>query len=296
MADAAPMGRRTVRSRLISVGLLLVAGSVVNVVVAIACSLWGSARGWGVVTMAQGGTAIGSPSRGDSLFRLDRVPDEWTKTSPHAGYSLMAIRRASGFGVEQTRIDVINSAWSETSRCGRVFVIECGWPFVALGAEALKEGTVSLGNPPQAPEFPFSLELDTGVEVTWHWAFMAPEFVDPDGTGYGWGDPLPRVVPLRVLPVGFALGTVFWSGVIAGPGALFRLARRRRRQRRGVCAGCGYEVGELASCPECGVRRHSTRPRTRARPRSTFRCGAPPPLVSMSTGHSLNSSGHASQR
>ena len=62
------------------------------------------------------------------------------------------------------------------------------------------------------------------------------------------------LIPIRpwVLPLAFnsaAWGTA-WFFVLAGTGAI----RRRRRVRRGHCAGCGYDLAGLQceSCPECG--------------------------------------------
>jgi hypothetical protein len=51
---------------------------------------------------------------------------------------------------------------------------------------------------------------------------------------------------------GFALNTVFYGAIVfvlwTEPG----FVRRRRRRRRGLCAGCGYELKGLERCPECG--------------------------------------------
>ncbi len=66
---------------------------------------------------------------------------------------------------------------------------------------------------------------------------------------------------LAYLPIwpGFAVNTFFYAGivwlVIPGPFALRRLIRQRRRQRRGLCPACGYDLrhAEHEACPECGV-------------------------------------------
>ncbi len=68
-----------------------------------------------------------------------------------------------------------------------------------------------------------------------------------DGLSLG-GQALPR----RVLPVRFAINTLFYAGVLwllfAAPFAL----RRRRRIKRGLCPACGYQIGTSEVCTECG--------------------------------------------
>jgi hypothetical protein len=64
-----------------------------------------------------------------------------------------------------------------------------------------------------------------------------------------------RVLPLEPLPVGFAVNTALfalaWWVVVAAPSRL----RRSIRIRRGLCAGCGYNLaaGGQTVCPECGA-------------------------------------------
>ena len=58
-----------------------------------------------------------------------------------------------------------------------------------------------------------------------------------------------------VVPVGFALNTLFYGAVVwcffwFAP----RTLRRHLRARRGLCPTCGYPVGEAAVCSECGAR------------------------------------------
>lgn len=66
----------------------------------------------------------------------------------------------------------------------------------------------------------------------------------------------PLLLPLRPMPVEFAVNTAayasgFWL-VVCGPG----LVRRVVRRRRGLCAACGYAVGHAPGmsdvCSECG--------------------------------------------
>jgi hypothetical protein len=58
--------------------------------------------------------------------------------------------------------------------------------------------------------------------------------------------------PLGIVWPGFAINTLFCTGVLwllfAAPFAL----RRWRRIKRGLCPACAYPVGESATCTECG--------------------------------------------
>jgi hypothetical protein len=61
-----------------------------------------------------------------------------------------------------------------------------------------------------------------------------------------------RVLPWRVLGWGtmgnLAVYSIGFLVLIAGPGTVRTMARRRGRR----CEGCGYPVGGLMICPECG--------------------------------------------
>lgn len=63
-------------------------------------------------------------------------------------------------------------------------------------------------------------------------------------------------VPVRPLAIGMIANTMLYSTLVAlvvlAPGAW----RVWRRERRGSCVGCGYDLaglGEGACCPECGA-------------------------------------------
>ncbi len=61
-----------------------------------------------------------------------------------------------------------------------------------------------------------------------------------------------RVLPLRPLPLGFAINTIFYATLlwllIPGPFVL----RRFLRVRRGLCPTCAYPMGASSVCTECG--------------------------------------------
>jgi len=64
-----------------------------------------------------------------------------------------------------------------------------------------------------------------------------------------------RILPYRIIARGFAINSSFYAALlwvlICGPFALRRLIRARR----GLCPGCGYDLGhaEHRGCPECGA-------------------------------------------
>ncbi len=59
-------------------------------------------------------------------------------------------------------------------------------------------------------------------------------------------------LPLRPIFPGFYINTILWAVLvwltILGPGQF----KRWNRKRLGKCIACGYEIADLATCPECG--------------------------------------------
>ncbi|MFO0828724.1 MAG: hypothetical protein U0572_11335 [Phycisphaerales bacterium] len=64
--------------------------------------------------------------------------------------------------------------------------------------------------------------------------------------------PRELLIPFGVLGAGFAADTAIFGCSIAILVALPGQLRARRRRRHDRCAACGYQVGPLARCPECG--------------------------------------------
>src|SRR5687768_16452952 len=76
--------------------------------------------------------------------------------------------------------------------------------------------------------------------------------------------PLPNREPLRPLTDSDRLGSLISSAACFAGSVLFfgyfflvcfRRSRELRRQTRGACAHCGYDLREITShrCPECGT-------------------------------------------
>jgi hypothetical protein len=67
------------------------------------------------------------------------------------------------------------------------------------------------------------------------------------------------VLPLVPRPLGFAVNSAFYGllvfAMIAVFVFVFRPFRRAAWRAKGLCGGCGYEIGDLMVCPECGAGR-----------------------------------------
>lgn len=64
-------------------------------------------------------------------------------------------------------------------------------------------------------------------------------------------------IPVNIWGMETLVNTVFYTSLSVLGFRLFVRARGAWRRGRGHCSGCGYAVGELAVCPECGAARSS---------------------------------------
>ncbi len=60
-------------------------------------------------------------------------------------------------------------------------------------------------------------------------------------------------LPLRPLPLGLLINTLFYAALFAFVMEAFAAFRTRRRARRSLCTRCKYPVRGLITCPECGT-------------------------------------------
>lgn len=142
-------------------------------------------------------------------------------------------RFASGYPCVPRKIPLAGNAPPETVTVNR---IAAGWPLRALGGAEIGLLTPTKGR--------FRVWV-----WRYHAVFVTPRIISPEA----W------MIPLRVLPAGFAADTVVFSILaflaFGAPGAA-RIAQKRWRGLRGRCASCSYDLRGLSSksrCPECGV-------------------------------------------
>lgn len=138
----------------------------------------------------------------------------------------------SGFGRTHTQVTWKKSAGEDDGLLG---VNEGGWPFRSL--------TGSYLNIRRSCKWVYErwafVEVPSAVQPSWHTA---------DGQGTF------TIVPLRPFAVGTVLNTLVWGSVAFGVWTLVRWRRDRGRAQRGECTRCGYPMGSLPRCPECGHR------------------------------------------
>ncbi len=235
------------------VGLLLLAGAVVNVLVAWACAARSSTGAWlthGTFTLDG---IMPAPPAAITTYRLDRVPTAWARApgSIHHGGPSIWIGTASGFGIERTRVDGQTNRYERPPWLGCFEDVACGFPLRCLDAER-----VSVDPAFRDPDTPPN-GLYRGRVLPRSWGTLSvPPFA---------GRPFARVLPLGVRPVEFAVSTALYAALLAVPYWSRFLTRRWWRARRGLCPGCGYDARGLAVCPECGTQRDAPSPRTHGR-------------------------------
>ena len=89
---------------------------------------------------------------------------------------------------------------------------------------------------------------DTGDQVVWHESIERPGIVRSTFFDQ------PRL-PLRPLPAGFAIDTMFYASLIGGIWLASGWLKRCLQPRPGHCPACNYDLTGLApgsTCPECG--------------------------------------------
>jgi len=143
---------------------------------------------------------------------------------------------AWGICIQQSR--VFNVTWTlpSTPIIPQVFVdYDSFWQLYGVPLKCLKQDNVALNK--------VTLE---GHRISWNGGIRL------DGPQWLIGI-RPNALPLYPLWPGFAVNTLFYTGVLwmlfAGPFALRRMIRRRR----GRCAQCAYPIGTSEVCTECGA-------------------------------------------
>lgn len=244
-----------VQRGMLVIGLLLMAGAVINVTVA-----WGCA--WFLPSAVRGDCAIALSSDmhpsmrywvrceinsgfGFVQLRVMAVhpvkPDEfWRHVSKHEDGVIVLNGPLSPLeGMRAYEPPVLNAPWSKlgvsTNRGGSRAGIEgeaaAGWPMLAMWCDMERS----------SPEY-------GSARDPWSSVALSSRLTGRAGL-YG---PVDRM-PLRPIWPGFAINTLVYAFVIgaawSGVGTLCRAIRRRR----GLCARCAYPVGASPVCTECGA-------------------------------------------
>ena len=240
------------KRRLLIVAVFLLAGVVVNVAVAWGFAAWvnvvadipnksavvsGSGEVWGADVWQRAGAELCMSSR---VARAGR-PRTGLAEQAAAKHPQDILPNRSGLTVPS------ESFLSGGTNHDHKGVTSRGWPLLSMSCE------YDLNPNNRQAIFPcrqspagsvLTIRVISGIRT----GAVDPSWIHgPDNRG------LPRALPLRPIPVGFALNTLFYAAILwplsYGP---FVLLRRAIRQRRGLCPACGYPVGESDLCTECG--------------------------------------------
>lgn len=107
-------------------------------------------------------------------------------------------------------------------------LLGCGWPLRAIWCESEREIMAINGS---------TVVFDRG-------------FVDL--SLQPWHGMIPRVLPLGIDWLPFAVNTLFYAALLWPLFCASFAMRRIVRMKRGRCVKCGYPMGESAVCSECG--------------------------------------------
>ena len=227
------------KRRLLKLAGLLLLGAVINVAVAWALAAYGPFAA--ITTDGEWLDENVGWWLDSRLAEIDVVPEE---PSPIAVLEDPEIRvsyppddhmsTCRSVGLESVYISAVPRSTQRYLGPARVARLRSGWP-----CQAIQSSVWRFGVSPQSPVFveAIAIELKPKTELQEEWQFLFPD----------------RMLPLRPLWPGFAVNTLFYTGVLwmlsCGPFAL----RRMIRKRRGRCPACAYPIGTSEVCTECGA-------------------------------------------
>ena len=199
--------------------LVLLAGALVNIAVALSCARWASPKmsGWGNFVQADESWAIDVQSSfGFDVFGLS------SRAKVAGGFAGLKERRLPG--------------WASVPRYApdmprQMVYVAAGWPLRSLSAHTAPQ----VGPNTDPMLHPFG---------PWQGAALVPR---PKGW-YGGRYVIPRRALLRGSILNSALYAIIVWLVVVGPFVL----RRQLRIKRGLCPKCAYPMGESLVCTECG--------------------------------------------
>jgi predicted RNA-binding Zn-ribbon protein involved in translation (DUF1610 family) len=188
-----------------------------------------------------GSAFLPNPNSASLAYMRTQPPGDWTVRT-------WLVRRGVGI-----RHDLVSECvwmgstlgWSESTRPNRTReVASVGWPLPAM------QWTTGESPGPWTP----ARWKDLTLAGAWRGGLPQPTM-----RALAMGDE--RRVPVRPVPVGFAVDVALFAAASWWGVEWWTRARTRRRLARGACVGCGYDLqgltAESTSCPECGRARSS---------------------------------------
>jgi hypothetical protein len=229
---------------------LLLAGAVINVLVA-----WASAR-WGDSPTGTVRSVESVPPEADAFINDAEYLGSFgfdLRPTPN-GMRLFFNPEKSKVGQYTTGLD-----YSEVRSVACTRTAFARW-FTDRSTFAREYRRMQFGLPMRSLEFAERFVRDIrsihGSDAGLRWAGwrggwpIAPSEQDQRSRGYR----VPaHVYPLSPIPLGFAANTFLYALLLFAFFLAPRHLRRRSRRRRGLCLKCAYPVGTSAVCTECGT-------------------------------------------
>ncbi len=243
--------------RVRTIAACLVAGVIINFVIAMVCALWSPVGSWGEARYFFPYKPANS-NQLRTLFYSRKGP----ALSPNSREFFIVL---PGVGAEIVGMGV-DSGVHDIGDTQSIAALRSGWPLVVLSAQRRTtfvdyEGSTIWDDWTNAISSPSWLHAvntcsKRSARDLWKITFTNK----------------PRPIPLGVEWRGAVFGSGFWAGVILLIVTAARILRGYRRVLRARCPTCAYPLGDGGVCPECG-----TPLRVRAVPPTSSSVTAPPP-------------------
>lgn len=166
------------------------------------------------------------------------VPSDWTTVPIDAG-----VAEGSGRTLFMAR-EPIRNTWIRYMN-----LHEFGWPMRSMyftDGFALSNWQARTPTAVQPP-------MPRVDSPEWREGFLVRVDRLPGAAAWPFG---PARLPTSVLPLGFVVNWLSFAAALFCAvlvlQKLGKLTAAAVRRRRGLCGGCGYEIGDLVVCPECG--------------------------------------------
>ncbi len=133
--------------------------------------------------------------------------------------------------------------WPKTRLSHTHSAFQWGWPMRSVVSADATTRSLSASFGPINPQELWRYSNSNDQFVWFHTGIKPPAILSIS--------PSERL-PIRPLPLGFTLNTIFYAILLYLPLFTFTTLKRHRRKFRGLCTTCGYNLTGLTTCPECG--------------------------------------------